>query len=240
MPVLSAWPLAQTTYDTGESSQCAALKELLSTLDLEGVLIQADALHTTRPFFSGAWSRGADVLLTVTSNQKTLQRQIQSQFQGNRHIPFTATAQEEKHGRDTIWELRAKEAPEHIKENWPGCSWIIELTSTTVTRKGKRATRTLCFITTLRTAPEALLRLIRQRWSIENQWHWVRDTQLDEDAHRYAHRTGAPVFAFLRTVVMNLLRRGGYHSIRQGLRELAYDIKGMLPLGGVATEPITP
>ena len=50
--------LAQTTYDTGESSERAALKELLSTLELEGVLIQADALHTTRPFFSGAWSRG--------------------------------------------------------------------------------------------------------------------------------------------------------------------------------------
>ena len=50
--------LAQTTYDTGESSERAALKELLSTLDLEGVLIQDDALHTTRPFFSGAWSRG--------------------------------------------------------------------------------------------------------------------------------------------------------------------------------------
>ena len=49
--------LAQTTYDTGESSERAALKELLSTLELEGVLIQADALHTTRPFFSGAWSR---------------------------------------------------------------------------------------------------------------------------------------------------------------------------------------
>jgi len=33
---------------------------------------------------------------------------------------------------------------------------------------------------------------------------------------------------------MNLLRRGGYRSIRQGLRELAYDIMGMLALGGVA------
>ncbi len=42
-----------------------------------------------------------------------------------------------------------------------GCSWIIELI-TTVTRKGKRSTRTLYFITTLQTAPEALLRLIRQ------------------------------------------------------------------------------
>ena len=78
-----------------------------------------------------------------------------------------------------------------------------------------------------------MLRLIRQRWSIENEWHWARDVQLGEDAHRYANRNGVPVFAFLRTVVMNLLRRGGYRSIRQGFRELAYDIQGMLALGGV-------
>ena len=187
--------LAQKSYDTHESSERAALRELLSTLDLEGVLIQADALHTTRPFFSGAWSK-ADVLLTVKSNQKTLYRQIGSQFQGKRHIPFTATDQEEKHDRDTIWEL---------------------------------------LLTSIRTTPDALLRLIRQRWSIQNEWHWARDAQLGEDAHRYANRTGAPVFSFLRTVAMNLLRRGRYRSIRQGLRELAYDIKGMLALGGVPT-----
>lgn len=50
--------LAQKSYDTHASSERAALKELLSTMDLDGKLIQADALHTTRPFFSGAWSRG--------------------------------------------------------------------------------------------------------------------------------------------------------------------------------------
>ncbi|MFN9644259.1 MAG: hypothetical protein ACK6BG_03840 [Cyanobacteriota bacterium] len=50
--------MTQTTYDTGESGERGALKKLLITLELEGVLIQADALHTTRPFFSGARCRG--------------------------------------------------------------------------------------------------------------------------------------------------------------------------------------
>jgi hypothetical protein len=40
------------------------------------------------------------------------------------------------------------------------------------------------------------------------------------------------VFSSLRTVVVNLLRCIGYRSIRQGFHELAYDIKGMLALGG--------
>ena len=46
--------LAQKAYDTHESSERSALKELLSSLNLDGVLIQADALHTTQPFFAGA------------------------------------------------------------------------------------------------------------------------------------------------------------------------------------------
>ena len=29
--------------------------------------------------------------------------------------------------------------------------------------------------TSVRTTPKALLRLIRQRWSIENEWNWARD-----------------------------------------------------------------
>ena len=47
--------------------------------------------------------------------------------------------------------------------------------------------------------------------------------------------TGAPEFACLRTIVMNLQQRGRYRSIRPGLRELACDIQGMLALGDVAT-----
>jgi predicted transposase YbfD/YdcC len=53
--------LAQKAYDTHDSSERAALKELLSVLELEGVVIQADALHTTQSFFDGASPRGADV-----------------------------------------------------------------------------------------------------------------------------------------------------------------------------------
>lgn len=98
--------------------------------------------------------------------------------------------------------------------------------STTVTRRGKQVPRAHYFLTSLRTKSEALLRLIRQRWSIENEWHWPRDTQLHEDAHRYANRNGTPLFAFLPTVVMNLLRNGGYRSVHAGQQELSHNIQG--------------
>lgn len=51
-------------------------------------------------------------------------RQITSQFQGKRTIPFVATDQKITHERDITGTLRAKEAPKHIRESWVGTSWI--------------------------------------------------------------------------------------------------------------------
>ena len=75
----------------------------------------------------------------------------------------------------------------------------------------QRSIRRHLFLTSIRTTLEVMLRVICQRWSIENEWHWVSDAQLsEEDAHCYGNKTGTPMFSFLRTIVMNLLCRGGY------------------------------
>jgi len=73
-----------------------------------------------------------------------------------------------------------------------------------------------------------MVRLVRQRWAIENQWHWPRDTQLGEDAHRYSQRNGVQVLALLRTWALNLLRCNGFRSIRAGLMAVAHAIRRFL------------
>ena len=131
--------------------------------------------------------QGADFLLTVKANQRTLHRQISEQFLYSRKIPFTAMVSEHGHGRDTTWTLRAKQAPDFITEAWPGSSWIVELV-VSGKRDGKPSLQRHLLLTSLRTTPKALLQLVRDRWCIES-WHWLRDTQLHEDDHRY----GGPV-----------------------------------------------
>jgi hypothetical protein len=76
-----------------------------------------------------------------------------------------ATDHEVGHGRDITWDLRANEAPEHIKEHWHGASWIAELIATGI-RDGKPFQARHLFLTSLRTTPDALLRLVRERWSM--------------------------------------------------------------------------
>ena len=65
---------------------------------------------------------------------------------------------------------------------------------------GKAFQATHLFLTSLRTTPQVLLQLVRDRWSIEG-WHWIRDTQLHEDAHRY-RGNGAGGMATLRTAAL--------------------------------------
>jgi predicted transposase YbfD/YdcC len=67
---------------------------------------------------------------------------------------------------------------------------------------------------------------VRDRWSIENSWHWPRDTQLGEDGHRYREPNGVQVLATLRSLAMNALRLDGNWSITEGIAALAHDIRG--------------
>ena len=170
----------------------------------------------------------------MKANQRTLHRQIQRQFEGSRQIPFLATVQEIGHGRDITWTLRAKEAPEHIRQAWVGTSWIVEV-ATTGTRDSKPFTAKHFFLTSLRTSPEALLRLTRNRWSIEG-WHWLRDTQLNEDAHRY-RGNGAGVMGSLRTAALNLLRLSGFASIRSGMQSVMHDIEALMAMARRQPDP---
>ena len=87
----------------------------------------------------------------------------------------------------------------------------------------------------MRTSPKALLHLVRQCWPIEKEWHWVRDLQLGEDAHRYAERNGVQTLALLRTLGLNLLRSNGFGSIRTGLMAVAHVINRMLGWSGIQT-----
>jgi predicted transposase YbfD/YdcC len=186
--------------------------------------------------FSAAPGAGADFLLTVKANQKILHRQIRNQFIGKRKIPFVATDHEVSHGRNFTWMLRAKQAPEHIRENWIRSSWIVEVAAIG-RRDGKTFQATHVFHTCLRTTPDALLQLVRDRWSIEG-WHWIRDTQLHEDAHRY-RGNGAVAMATLRTGALNLLRLAGFQSIRGGMQAVMHDITTLLEMAGLQPKSAT-
>ena len=157
---------------------------------------------------------------------------IRDRLTYGRRIPWRTTKREIKRGRDITWTLRAMPAPEWVMEQWPGSATIIAV-RTHGTREGKPQDETRYYVSSLRTGAKAMLKAIRQRWSIENSWHWVRDVPLREDAHRYRENNGVQILATLRSMAINALRLEGIWSITEGIAALAHDIKGLLTLLGL-------
>ena len=66
--------------------------------------------------------------LTIKDNQRTLRRKLARQFEGKR-------------------------ASDHLKANWPGSAWIVEVLADTITSIGKRELRQHLRITSLLKGP---------------------------------------------------------------------------------------
>ncbi len=116
-------------------------------------------------------------------------------------------------------------------EQWPGSATLIAVRSHGI-RDGKPTDETRYDVSSMRTGAKALLRHVRDRWSIEHSWHWVRDVPLQEDAHRYREDSGVKILATLRSMVINALRLDGIWSMTEAIAALAHDIKGLLRLLG--------
>ena len=164
---------------------------------------------------------------------------IRDRLTYGRRIPWRTTKREIKRGRDITWTLRAMPAPEWVMEQWPGSATIIAV-RIHGTREGKPQDETRYYVSSLHTGAKAMLKAIRQRWSIENSWHWVRDVPLREDAHRYREDNGVQILATLRSMAINALRLEGIWSITEGIAALAHDIKGLLRLLGWRPAAETP
>jgi hypothetical protein len=156
---------------------------------------------------------------------------IRDRLTYGRQVPFQTSTRERKRGRDLTWTLRGMPAPPWVVEHWPGSATILAVRCKGI-RDGEPIDETRYYVTSLRTTAQALLQHVRDRWSIENSWHWPRDTQLKEDAHRYREVNGGRIMATLRSLAMNALRLDGFWSITEGLAALADDIPGLLALLG--------
>jgi predicted transposase YbfD/YdcC len=167
---------------------------------------------------------GADVLIAVNHARRKGFRLIKERLTYGRRIPWRTSKREVKRGRDITWTLRAMPAPEWVVEQWLGSATIIAVRSHGI-RDGKLKDETRYYDSSLRTGAKALLRHVRERWFIENSWHWVRDVPLREDAHRYRDDNGVQILATPCSLAINALRLDGTWSITNDSTNWFYQVE---------------
>ena len=58
-----------------------------------------------------------------------------------------------------------------------------------------------------------------------DSWHWPRDTQLREDAHRYCETNCVQIMATLPSLTMKALQHDDFWSSTEALAALSHDIR---------------
>lgn len=204
----------------GKSNEIPALAPLLSVLDLHGVVVTADALHTQVETVKVLVEEmGAHFVLVVKRNQPAL-------WEACRSIPWsevTARYKESEVGHGRL-ETRVVQAVTWTSLAFPHVKQVARVTRHRTDRAtGKRTRETVYLITDLsasEAAPEMLGRYARGHWGVENKIHYVRDVTFGEDASRIRSGHGPQNASTLRSVAMNYLRTMG-SSIADAKRRIA-------------------
>lgn len=157
-----------TQREVGEkTNEITCFEDLLDTVDLTGVMVTADALHTQRTHATYLVDeRGADYLLIVKANQPTLFAQLESLNWDD--IP-THTTKNIEHGRNERRTIRVRPAPDDI--NFPRVSQAILIERYVTDVKTKKTSAVAVLGITSRDATRAdapqLAIYAREHWSIE-------------------------------------------------------------------------
>jgi predicted transposase YbfD/YdcC len=194
--------LAQRQVD-GAPGEVPAFQPLLDGLDLAGVVVTADALHThadAAEFLVAC--KQARYLFTVKANQPTLLARCTRLPWHN--VPVLDRTHDRGHGRV---ERRTLKAVTVNHFGFPYAAQLIQVTRKTrdlhaSPRRWRTATvYAITSLTFAQASPARLADYLRWHWAIENGLHHVRDTTFAEDASQVRTGTGSRVMACLRSVL---------------------------------------
>ncbi len=222
--------LGQVDVDA-KTNEVPMLPTLLDGLDLDGVVVTADALHAVRSHAEYLHARRAHYVFTVKPNQPALHAQLTGLPWAQ--IPVAYRSRDIGHGRRETRTVKttavaAAAGPGGQGLLFPHAAQAIRITRTRTGRasgKTKRSTETAYAITSL-TAMDAtgeqMARTVRGHWGVENRLHYVRDVTWDEDRSQIRTSNGPRVMASLRNLAITILRLTGHTNIAAGLRHHAH------------------
>lgn len=217
---VTAVPLGQAEVVKGDEIGC--FTTVLDRIDLHGVVVTADALHTQKAHAPYLHRHGGQYFFLAKANQPRLYARLDALPWPR--VPVGDAQQGKGHGRrearslQVISTVRPRLPFPHARQAVRIVRERVEVTT------GEHEREVVYGITSLRddlAGPRVLAGLARGHWAIENKIHYVRDVTYAEDASRVRTGTAPRVMATLRNVAIGLARQTGEISIAAATRHCA-------------------
>ncbi|MDP9844432.1 putative transposase YbfD/YdcC [Streptosporangium lutulentum] len=217
-----------------KSTEVPELAPLLTGLDLAGMVLTGDALHTVRE--SARHLTGdhrAHYVLLLKDNQPTLLAAAIRALSGTDtdFATRTHTMTDRGHGRTETRTIRTAPA---VDVGFPGAAQLFRILRYRGGLDGVRISKEVVFGLSSLPAdlagPEHLNHYVRSHWGVENREHYVRDVTFGEDAGQV--RTGQlpHVMAAIRNLVIGAFRQQGHSNIAHARRHYGYAPHRLLTL----------
>ena len=197
-----------------KSNEITAIPKLLEVLELNGCIVTIDAMGTQTEIAKKITEKGADYILSLKENQKTLYEDVRLFFEEYRKNPTGldpdcyTVSRSKGHGRYESWTCYVCEDIGWLdgREKWSGLAGIGVIFSK-IEQGGKVSKQAHYFIYSREgmTASQ-VLEAKRSHWGIENRLHWVLDMQFREDESRARSDNSAENLNVLRHWAFNLLK----------------------------------
>lgn len=213
-----------------KTSEVPMLRKLLSSSQIAGCVITADAAHTCRETAQLIVDAGAHYVLPVKADQPLLRARCKALPW--RDIPLLdRSSGPRRHGWLETRTPQATEIDHGRGIGFPGAVQILRVTRirTLVSRHRdtRKQTRETVYVVTSLAVTDAdhqqIAEYLRGHWMIENSAHHVRDVTFDEDRSQIRTGAGPQVMASLRNTALNLLKLTGHTDIAPALRYHARD-----------------
>ena len=216
--LVSAWAarqrlvLGQEACDEKEN-EISAIPRLLERLEVRGALVTIDAMGCQHGIAETILDEGADYLLALKANQKSLHEEVRLYFEESAGLECAETT-DNGHGRletrrarvsrEVDW-LRPERAEPGV-HRFPGLV-TIGMVEAEVEQKGKTTIARRYYVSSAPLSARQLLQATRAHWGIENRLHWVMDVVFHDDLMRLRSRNGPANMATIRHAAINVFKR---------------------------------
>jgi predicted transposase YbfD/YdcC len=219
--------LAAATHDHGlvlaqtdvhhKTNEIPMFAPLLDTIDIAGMLITADCLHTQRAHARYLHARDADFVFCCKDNQPGLFAALDALPWPQ--VPVTHATTSRGHGRIETRTLQVMPAPAdlpfpHVQQVFLVERAVSDLAGTSLSNVAVLGVTSLGPV---RGTPQVIAEAVRGQWRIETI-HWIRDTVYREDDSRIRTRSGPRTMATLRNLAIGALRLHGRTDIAEATR----------------------
>jgi predicted transposase YbfD/YdcC len=199
------------------TNETKTLPALLRVLHLEGAIVTIDAAGTYPEISAQIQEAGADYVIGLKGNQKSLYRDVKATFDAREAIgrlPAPCRSVDGGHDRVEVrhcWGLDLADtglkAERLAADGWTGLRTIGRVRAERHRPDGTVETEDRLFLSSLPAEPERLLRAIRHHWHVENKLHWSLDVAFREDDSRVRTGHAAQNLAVVRRLALSLLKQ---------------------------------